>query len=266
MKRYGMETGWIKLWRKSIDSQVFQDAELWKMWSWCLMKATHKRFWIPVRTGRGDTQVELLPGQFIFGRFEAAKELKMKPSSVNYRIHRLSRIGNIDIKVDTHFSIISIVNWGSYQSDNDISEQATEHPTNTQLTPNEHPTNTNKNVKNVKNIKNKDIYKGLFLEFWEKYPNKRNKKGAYLEWEKSRKDSILPGIEIILEQLKKQINYKVYLLQNNKFCPEWSDPERWIKNRRWEDEPETKMFETSSAKQLDDLEKMEIKHGHTEPS
>jgi len=63
-----MERYWVKLWRKSVDSQAFQNEGLWKVWSWCLMKANHAEAWFPLETGRGTTEVHLQPGQFLFGR------------------------------------------------------------------------------------------------------------------------------------------------------------------------------------------------------
>ena len=117
------------------------------------MKASHKEIWIPVRTGIGFTQVQILPGQFIFGRHEAAKELKMRPGSVRNRMEKLKNIGNLDIKPDKHFSLISIINWDSYQSYiNEVDNQVDNHRTTTGQ-----PQDTNKNVKNDKNVKNKGI-------------------------------------------------------------------------------------------------------------
>ena len=34
--------GWIKLHRKLLTSNVFDNEKLLKVWIWCLMKATHK--------------------------------------------------------------------------------------------------------------------------------------------------------------------------------------------------------------------------------
>jgi hypothetical protein len=68
-----VERGWVKLWRRAEDADVFADANLWHLWTWCLLQATHKPHAVPVRTGRGQTTITLKPGQFIFGRHTAAK-------------------------------------------------------------------------------------------------------------------------------------------------------------------------------------------------
>jgi hypothetical protein len=133
------------------------------------MKATHSQIWIPVKTGVGSTEVELMPGQFIFGRFEGAKELKMKPSSVRNRMEKLKNIGNLDIQPDTHFSIISINNWGTYQHMDNGTGQATGQPEDNHRTTTGQPQDTNKNVKNVKNDKNKLTDEEFLFSLKEKF-------------------------------------------------------------------------------------------------
>ena len=143
-----MDRGYVKLYRKSIDSQVFANMGLWQVWCWCLMKATHKEKWVPIKTGRGETEVLLKPGQFIFGRKTAAKKLRMKPSTIHYRIKKLQNMQNLNIQTNTHFSIITILNWDNYNT----TKKELNTDINTQLTTNKQPTNTKKNNKNNKNI------------------------------------------------------------------------------------------------------------------
>jgi len=145
--------GWIKSWRKLLDSRVFKNAELLKVWIWCLHKASHKQRWVSIKTGRGHTEVEIKPGQFIFGRFKASEELHMKPSSVRDRMRKLADLSNLTIQPDTHWSIVTICNWDRYQNDESDPRQATRHPTDTQPTPNRHPTDTDKKEENVKKEK-----------------------------------------------------------------------------------------------------------------
>ena len=109
-----MNRGYIKLYRKTLESRAFQSEGLLKVWIWCLLKATHKEVWVPIKIGRGLTEVHLLPGQFIFGRESAAKKLKMKPSTVWKRIVKLKKLGNLNIQSNRQYSIITIVNWDTY--------------------------------------------------------------------------------------------------------------------------------------------------------
>ena len=111
------DAGWVRLWRKSLGSVVFADDGLWQIFCWCLLKATYEPRTVPVRTGRGCTTVVLEPGQFIFGRYTASGDLGLKPSTTWGRMHRLCALGVITIKSNTHFSVITLVNWRQYQAD-----------------------------------------------------------------------------------------------------------------------------------------------------
>jgi len=137
-----MPEGYIKLWRKSLDSQVWGNPDHWRFWTWCLMKATHQHRIQVV----GNQQIELSPGQFIFGRFKAMEETGLSVQKIRTSIEQLSKRRNLTIKSTNKYSIISIVNWKQYQ------EEITIKTTNKQPTNNQQIT-TNKNVKNVKNNK-----------------------------------------------------------------------------------------------------------------
>lgn len=111
-----MERGYVPLWRKTEDSAVFRNAELLRLWILLLVRATHKPYVASVPTGIGLTEVHLQPGDVLFGRFEFAKRLRCPPGSIPKRIQKLISLGNIEVKSNTHYSVISIVNWESYAS------------------------------------------------------------------------------------------------------------------------------------------------------
>ena len=116
------------------------------------MKASHEEKWVPIKTGKGETIVHLMPGQFIFGRKSASKKLRMKPSSVRNRIEKLKNIGNLDTQPNTHFSIITVLNWDVYNTQ--FVKVDTEK--DNQRTTKGQPKDTKKNYKNNKNIKKKN--------------------------------------------------------------------------------------------------------------
>ena len=146
-----IDEGWVSLYRKSINSQVFQSEGLWKVWTWCLLRANYKNRWIQVKTGRGTTEVNVKRGQFIFGRKTASKELRMKERTVYDRMLKLAQMQNCVIESNTHYSIVTVCNYDAYQSLNP--EEATGNPTT-----NQQPTNTdNKDNKvNKKHGRQKD--------------------------------------------------------------------------------------------------------------
>lgn len=135
-----MDNTWICLHRKSVESMAFQNDGLWKVWTWCLMKASYKERWVPIKTGKGTTQVNIKSGQFIFGRKSASKVLNMKPTTIRSRIKILEKYGNIDTQNMTHYTIITINNWDQYQSNDN------------QMTTTCQPNDTNNKDNNINNI------------------------------------------------------------------------------------------------------------------
>jgi hypothetical protein len=122
-----MERGWIKLWRKLLDSEIFQNEGVLKVAIWALLRANHREVWVPVKTGRVKTVVHLQPAQFIFGRRTAARELKMPPSTFRNRLHFLKKARFMDHQVDHHYSIGSVINWPSYQPDEKKEDRQRDH-------------------------------------------------------------------------------------------------------------------------------------------
>ena len=102
-----MLNGWIKLHRKLLDNGVFYDAELLKVFIWCILKANRKP--------KEVNGIKLKTGQFISGRISASEELHIKPSTVYNRLQRLQRMGYVNIKSTNKFSIISVLKYGQYQ-------------------------------------------------------------------------------------------------------------------------------------------------------
>ena len=148
-----MRRGFICLWRKSLDSQAFQDEGLWKVWTWCLLTASHKNHWVKLKVGKQVTEVVVNPGQFVFGRKKAAKLLAMKESTVWYRMRKLERMGNINILSNTHYSLVTICNWRRYQA----KKKRVQHP---HMTAGRQPADTYNNGNNDNNGYNNKGKKG----------------------------------------------------------------------------------------------------------
>lgn len=131
--------GYIALHRKTIDSTVFQDDGLFKLWCYCLMKAAHKER----KFLHGGVLISLEPGQFVTGRKVLTAELNSSEQKVRSRLALLEKMGNLTIKSTNKYSIITIINWGYYQGDrNKITNK---QPTNNQQI------TTNNNVNNDNN-------------------------------------------------------------------------------------------------------------------
>lgn len=144
--------GYIKLYRKVMDSPVWDDPNYLKLWMFCLMKATHKEREVLI----GNQVITLEPGQFITGRKSLAEDLNkgMKPkfrqSEISWwrYLNNLEKQEMLNIKKTNKYSVVTITKWGDYQ----INEQQM----NNKRTSNEQQMNTNKNVKNDKNVKKEE--------------------------------------------------------------------------------------------------------------
>ena len=90
-------------------------------------------------------EVLLKPGQFIFARRTAARDLGMTERQTRTRIDFLKKAGNLTLKTTRHFTIGTVTNWGTYQG-----EETSNDPLNDQRPTHDRP--RNKNYKNVKKI------------------------------------------------------------------------------------------------------------------
>lgn len=160
--------GWIKLHRQLIESEIFASQIGLKIWIWCLIKAFHKKAFIPIKIGKGESIITVERGSFIFGRYTAEKELNINGSTVYKWIKKLQEMEMIEIESNSHYSIITICNYDGYQRSDEQEVTAIEQPLNSQATAIEQPRNSHvttikqprntynndKNVNNIENIKN----------------------------------------------------------------------------------------------------------------
>jgi hypothetical protein len=147
-------TGFIKLHRAILNSEVFQNDALFKVWIWCLLKASYKKYSYSIPAGKGTAVIDLEPGQFIFGRKTAALELKMTEGGLYERIQKLKNSGNITVESNNRFSIITIVKWITYQDCTGIGNSENMDEKNQQQSNSK--TNNKNNSKSNGNINNKN--------------------------------------------------------------------------------------------------------------
>jgi hypothetical protein len=220
-----MYRGYIKVWRKIADAGWLKNHKLCAFWLWCMIKASHKELDQIV----GSQTVHLIPGDFIFGRKKAAVELDMSEQEIRTILIFLKKSKNLTIKSTNKFSIISIINWNTYQGEEiEINQQINTPLTSNQPTTNQ-PLTTNKNEKHLKHLKN--TYTSDFLSFWDVYPRKVGKDAAWKAW-KNRNGS-LPEINIIITAIENQKNSDQWLKDSGQYIP---NPATWINQGRWEDE------------------------------
>lgn len=105
------DKSWIKLYRKILESPIFENEKALKVWIWCLVKATHKEREQLV----GKQIVHLEKGQFVTGRKKASKELKIKDRTVYDYFKLLEDLHMISINSNNKFSIVTVEKWEDYQ-------------------------------------------------------------------------------------------------------------------------------------------------------
>ncbi len=143
------DDGYVPLWRCIQYHEVFQDAELLKLFLWCLCRAAYKPQAVALQVGRGKTTVKLRSGQFIFGRNAAADRLCIAPSTLWDRMKRLEAMGCIAIDSDNQKSIVTVCNYDKWR----IPARDSQQPTNRQPTAERQPTGTKKKGNNSENGK-----------------------------------------------------------------------------------------------------------------
>jgi len=88
------------------------------------MKATHKKYDATV----GLQVIQLMPGQFIFGRKKAADDTGLTEREIRTIIDHLKNTGNLTIKTTNKFSIITVMDSDRCQSDKIENDQTNDKP------------------------------------------------------------------------------------------------------------------------------------------
>ena len=149
-----MEQGYVKLWRKCLDSGLLKNPTAWQLFGYLLLKATHRAH----RQLVGGMVFDLQPGDLIFGRSKAADDLCVGEQSIRTALKLLEKLEIVTSKATNKCTVISFVNWDRYQDEQPAPNQQTnQHLTSNQPAPNQHLT-TNKNERKKENIKTDTSY------------------------------------------------------------------------------------------------------------
>jgi len=170
--------GWIKLHRKILKWEWYDDPNTFRVFIHCLLMANHED-----NQWRGQTVPR---GSFLTGRNLLAKQTGLSVQSVRTALEHLKLTNELTIKSTKQGTVIYINKYDDYQS---REVQSTIKPTNEQPTSNQRVT-TNKKDKNIKNDKNNIYTIKLFLEHREKILLKAKEKYPDKNCEKAIEDFI----------------------------------------------------------------------------
>jgi len=138
-------SGWIKLHRRMMSWEWYQDSNMVHLFLHMLMKANHEPGkWRGIQVNRG---------QFVSGRKALSKEIGMSERSIRTCIKRLKSTNELTTNATNRFTLYTIVNWDTYQIDGRSSDQHTDQPCASKRPASDQQVTTNKNDKNDKNEK-----------------------------------------------------------------------------------------------------------------
>ena len=214
--------GWLKLYRSILDSAVFQDAEVLKVWIWLLCNVAFEQH-DTICYGK---VIHLKPGQIATGRKKIAQCTDLNENKVYRALTAIKSLGNIEIKATNKYSIITVVNWDKYQEENGkrtASEQQTNSKTTTEEQQDDSKRTQHKNGKNGKNgKKEKNIYIcSFFQSVWDEYPKKLGKnkvtKAAMEQLEEAGEDAVMAAVRRYVEKIKRDGTDEKYIMHGSTF-------------------------------------------------
>ena len=137
-----MYDGFVKLPRDFLNWRWFSDANVLKVYIYLLLNAAFK-----TTEWKNET---LQKGQLITGRKKLAEAVNISESMVTRILKKLESTGDISLKSNNKYTVITLLKWGKMQGDDYFFAN--------KRTTNEQQSNNNrtqyKNVNNLKNVKN----------------------------------------------------------------------------------------------------------------
>ena len=241
-----MHRGYVKLWRCIEDTGLIGQPTAFYLYSYLLLKATHKAKSFVV----GGAVFNLDAGQVLIGRNKLADETGLSVQKIRTALELLKKLSFITCKSTNKCTIVSIVNWDTYQQrqpeDNhqdcqQTNQQVNQHLTSAQPAPN-HRLTTIQECKNIRTEENNNTphtpqggrgaaseeYSDDFELFWHEYPNHNSgKKKAYTAFKRALKKVSLAEMLKSLDAHKKSSQWTK---DGGAYIPHattWLNGERW---------------------------------------
>lgn len=213
-----LNNGFIKLHRKILNWEWWDDHNTFRLFMFILLSANHKdKKWHGHVVKRG---------QLITSRAKLAKKTGLSEQSIRTSLMHLKSTNEITIKATKTMSIITVNNYHDYQKINQLINQ---EPTNDQPRGNQEPTTT-KELNNDKNDNNdKDnTYNQLFENLWSQYPRKLGKNKAYGYFKKSvktdkDKEDIQKALENYIKTITRTNTEERYIKHGSSWFNNWTD-------------------------------------------
>lgn len=235
LKQKEVIMSFIKLDRSIVDSYCFANPNHLKIWIWMLTKANFKSKFAKLKISKSFITIEVKRGQFIFGRLKASEELDMSESIIRRTLDKFISIGQIKVEKTSHYSIITICNYESYQSKTAETDQPTtnQEPTNDQARTEQEPTNdqpTTTSKEGLEGEESKESNKYLYENF-DELPS--NYIQSVIEQFKIQKQQTISSDEILkMWDVFKLQNLTGTNFYNNEYAV-YKHFVNWIKNQNF---------------------------------
>lgn len=147
-----MCNGWIKIHRKILDWEWYDDGNVFRLFLHFLLTANTKD-----NRWHG---TEIKRGQLIVTSEDISERLHLTRQQYRTALNKLTSTNEITTKSTNRYTIVTICKYESYQrydDNNQPAEQPTEQPTNNQQITNKQP-----HYKNNKNIRSKEDKEDIF--------------------------------------------------------------------------------------------------------
>ena len=188
-----MADAFIKIHRKMLEWEWYQDSNTFRLFLHCLLIANWKE---------GRFMGEVIPrGSFVSSYSQLALQANMSVQSVRTAINHLKSTGELTVKPHAKFSVFTVVNYCQYQDDN---RQTNKQLTNSQQATNKQLTTIEekKEKKEKKELKNNTPYNPPKY-----YPNDEELNKTFEKYIAMRKKIKKPmtddAIELAIGKLKK---------------------------------------------------------------
>lgn len=139
---------------------MFEDAEVLKLWVWLLCNVAYAEHDV-VFYGK---VIHVSAGEIPTGRKRISQQIGMSESKVYRALNILKKLGNITIKSNNKYSVITVVNWAKFQSEVqsfNIKITAEQQQNNIKPTAKKQQKNTTKESKENKEKKEEALTGGL---------------------------------------------------------------------------------------------------------
>lgn len=105
-----MYRGYVKLWRRTLDSGLLRNGPAWQLFGYLLLRATHRAH----RQILGSSVLDLRPGQVIFGRTRAAADLSLGEQQVRTALALLKKLDMITSERAGRCTIVTLSQWADW--------------------------------------------------------------------------------------------------------------------------------------------------------